>query len=145
MPAAADVEARLNDTNIKGLETIALTFPDNAQGRDAAQAALTRLRSAVKLGTIPDDSTVSRETSIRQTRARTVLWRADILNFADLNGIKIPVLLADGKDDIIDPPKNSLIIANQIPFSWVAFLEGGHVFLFQSYGQFANLVTAFLG
>lgn len=144
VPAAADVEARLNDPNLKGLEKIALTFPDNAQGRDAAKAALARLRSAVKAGTIPDDFTVSRETTIRQTRARTELWRADDSNFADLKGIKIPVLLADGRDDLIDPPRNSLNIANQIPFSWVAFLEGGHAFLFQSNEQFANLVNAFL-
>ena len=52
--------------------------------------------------------------------------------------------MADGRDDIVDVPKNSLIIANQIPFSWLAFFEGGHSFLFQSYQKFADTVNVFL-
>ena len=49
-----------------------------------------------------------------------------------------------GRSDTIDPPKNSLLIASQIPFSWLAFFEGGHAFLFQSYQQFADTVNVFL-
>jgi len=37
-----------------------------------------------------------------------------------------------------------VIIANQIPYSWTAFLEGGHAFLFQNHKQFSDLVYAFL-
>jgi pimeloyl-ACP methyl ester carboxylesterase len=44
----------------------------------------------------------------------------------------------------IDPPRNSLLIASQIPFSWLAFFEGGHAFVFQSYQQFADTVNVFL-
>lgn len=145
VPASTAVETKLNDPNLKSFDKIALTFPDNAEGRAAATASVTRIRAAVKAGTIPDDLAVSRQTSIRQTRARTVLWTADNSNFEDLKTIKNPVLLADGRDDLIDPPQNSVNIANQIPFAWTAFLTGGHSFLFQSYEQFSELVNAFLG
>ena len=47
-------------------------------------------------------------------------------------------------DDIIDPPKNSLMIANQIPFAWLAFFDGGHSFVFQSSKQLSATVNAFL-
>ena len=52
--------------------------------------------------------------------------------------------IADGRDDAIDPPKNSLMIANQIPFSWLAFFDGGHSFLYTSPKHFADTVNAFL-
>ena len=45
---------------------------------------------------------------------------------------------------MINPPKNSLIIANQIAFSWLAFFEGGHSFLYTSPKHFADTVNAFL-
>lgn len=37
-------------------------------------------------------------------------------------------LITDSPSDIIEPPENSLIIANRIPFSWLAFFEGGMPF-----------------
>ena len=139
-----DVENKLNDPNIPEMEKIGLVFTNDEQGKKAAQDCLTRLKEAVAAGTIPDDFTVSKETSIRQTRARTILWSSSNENFDVLKNIKHPVLLADGRSDIIDLPKNSVIIANQIPYSWTAFLEGGHAFLFQNHKQFSDLVYAFL-
>ena len=55
-----------------------------------------------------------------------------------------PVLVADGRDDIIDPPQNSSLIAAQIPFAWLAFYEGGHAFLYQSAEKFGGTVNLFL-
>ena len=92
----------------------------------------------------PNDSKISQQTIERQDRARTVLWNSDESNFANLKNIRVPVLITDGRSDIIDPPKNSLIIANQIAFSWLAFFEGGHAFLFQSFQKFADTVNLFL-
>lgn len=103
---------------------------------------LARLKAAVAAGTVPNDFNVSKETTERQDRARTTLWRNDNSNFEGLKNIKVPVLVTDGRNDVIDPPKNSLIIANQIPFAWLAFYEGGHAFLFQSHEQFAATVNA---
>lgn len=141
---SVDTESKLNNPNVPEMEKIGLVFTNDEQGKLAAKDCLARLRQAVTAGTIPNDFTVSKETSIRQTRARTVLWSGSNDNFNALKSIKIQVLLADGRDDIIDVPKNSVIIANQIPYSWTAFLTGGHAFLFQESKQFADLVYAFL-
>jgi pimeloyl-ACP methyl ester carboxylesterase len=141
---AEDVEARLNNPNIPEMEKVALTFPDNAKGKEAAQAVLARIKAAVAAGTMPNDFKISPQTIERQDRARTVLWNSDESNFANLKTIQVPVLITDGRSDIIDPPRNSLIIANQIPFSWLAFFEGGHAFLFQSFQKFADTVNVFL-
>ncbi len=50
----------------------------------------------------------------------------------------------DGRYDIIDKPVNSVIIASQIPFAWLAFYDGGHAFLFQEHKKFAETVDVFL-
>ncbi|MBN9691376.1 MAG: alpha/beta hydrolase [Verrucomicrobia bacterium] len=143
-PAAADVEAKLNNPNTPELEKIALTFTNDEAGRQAAKEALSRIKSAVAAGTMPNDFQVSKETIARQDRARTVLWNKDNQNFEGLKNIKVPVLVTDGRSDVIDRPKNSLIIANQIPFAWLAFFEGGHAFLYQSPKKFADTVNVFL-
>ena len=141
---AEDVEARLNNPNIPEMDKVALTFPENTKGKEAAQAVLARIKAAVAAGTMPNDFKISQQTIERQDRARTVLWNSDESNFANLKNIRVPVLITDGRSDIIDPPKNSLIIANQIAFSWLAFFEGGHAFLFQSFQKFADTVNLFL-
>lgn len=139
-----DVESKLNNPNVPKMEKIGLVFTNNEQGKLAANNCLARLKKAVATKTIPDDFSVSKETEIRQNRARTTLWSSNNENFHALQNIKNPVLLADGRYDIIDLPKNSVIIANQIPYSWTAFLDGGHAFLFQEYKQFADLIYTFL-
>lgn len=141
---SADVESKLNNPNVPEIEKISLTFTNNKQGRLAAKQCLDRLKTAAAKKTIPDDFHVSKETEIRQNRARTTLWSDNNENFDALKNIHNPVLLADGRYDIIDLPKNSVIIANQIPYAWTAFLNGGHAFLFQEYKQFSDLVGAFL-
>ncbi|MCS5698884.1 alpha/beta hydrolase [Cyanobium sp. FGCU-52] len=144
IPAAADVEARLNDPRTPEIDKIALTFTSDEAGRQAARAVVARLRAAVEAGTVPNDFSIPRRTIERQDRARTVLWSRDDSNFRALATIRVPVLVTDGRSDVIDPPRNSLLIATQIPFSWLAFFEGGHAFLFQSYQQFADTVNVFL-
>lgn len=143
-PAAPDVEARLNNPNTPEMEKIALTFTNDEAGRQAAKAAVARIKAAVAAGTMPNDFKVTPETIKRQDRARTVLWSQDNQNFEDLKSIKVPVLVTDGRSDVIDQPRNSLIIANQIPFAWLAFFEGGHAFLYQSPKKFADTVNVFL-
>ena len=143
-PAAPDVEAKLNSPDTPKMEKLALTAPDTEAGRAALKAALERMKAAVAAGIMPDDFDVPQQTIERQDRARTTLWNADNSNFEQLKNIKVPVLITDGRSDEIDPPKNSLIIANQIPFSWLAFFEGGHSFLYTSPKHFADTVNAFL-
>jgi len=143
-PAAPDVEAKLNSPDTPKMEKLALTTPDTEAGRAALKAALERMKAAVAAGIMPDDFDVPQQTIERQDRARTTLWNADNSNFEDLKNIKVPVLITDGRSDELDPPKNSLIIANQIPFSWLAFFWGGHSFLYTSPKHFADTVNAFL-
>lgn len=143
-PAAKEVEATLNDPNVPDSEKIALTFPDNPAGRKAQQEVLSRIQAAVKAGAAPDDFKTPKETVLRLDRARTTLWNQNENNYQDLKNVRVPVLVTDGRSDVIDPPKNSLVIANQIPFAWLAYFEGGHSFLFQSHQQFAAAVNAFL-
>lgn len=141
---AESVEDKLNNPNIPEMEKLGLVFTDNEQGKLAAKNCLARMKAAVAAGTIPNDFAVRKETLMRQDRARTLLWNNDNENYPALKNIKNPVLLTDGQFDIVDKPKNSLIIANQIPYSWLAFFPGGHAFLFQNYQQFSDVVDAFL-
>jgi len=143
-PAAADTESALNDPNVDKMKKLYLTYPDNDAGRQSAQQTLARIEAAVKDGSMPDDFTVSKETTMRQDRARTTLWSGNDDNFNALKTITTPVLVTAGKDDIIDPPQNAAIIAGQIPFAWTAYFEGGHAFLFQSHARFSAAVDMFL-
>ena len=142
--ATPDVEGKLNNPNLPDDEKITLAFTDNAEGKQAATDALARLKAAVAAGIFPNDFATVKQTVERQDRARTTLWKADNSNFEDLKNVKVPVLVTDGRSDVIDPPKNSLMIANQIPFAWLAFFEGGHAFVFQSSKQLSATVNAFL-
>ncbi|MFI0435469.1 MAG: alpha/beta fold hydrolase [Parachlamydiaceae bacterium] len=141
---AVDIESKLNNPDIPEIEKLSLVFTNDEGGKAAAKNCLARLKEAVAAGTIPNDFTIDKQTAIRQTRARTTLWDSSNENFEALKKIKHPVLLADGRSDLIDLPENSVIIANQIPYSWTAFLDGGHAFLFQSHQQFSHLVHTFL-
>jgi pimeloyl-ACP methyl ester carboxylesterase len=143
-PAAPDVEGKLNNPDTPKMERLALTAPDDPAGKAAVQATIDRIKAAVEAGIMPNDFEVSKQTVERQDRARTTLWRADNSNFEDLKNIKVPVLITDGRSDELDPPKNSLIIANQIPFSWLAYFWGGHSFLYTEPKRFADTVNVFL-
>lgn len=142
--ASKQVSDELNNPDLSAMENVALLFPKNEAGQLAAKQAVERVKAAKAAGTIPDDFNVSKETKKRQDRARNALWNADNQNFTDLKNIKVPVLITDGRDDIIDIPKNSLIIANQIPFAWLAFFDGGHAFLYQQHKKLADTVNVFL-
>jgi pimeloyl-ACP methyl ester carboxylesterase len=144
IPASEDVESKLNNPNVPEVEKLGLVFTDNAAGKLAAAEVLGRIKLAVENGTMPKDFKVSKETTIRQDRARTTLWSNNQNNFKDLKNIKVPVLVTDGRYDVIDIPKNSQLIASQIPYAWLAYYDGGHAFLFQQYGRFAETVNAFL-
>ncbi|QWE17037.1 alpha/beta fold hydrolase [Polynucleobacter sp. AP-Nino-20-G2] len=138
------VGEELNNPSLSPMENFELLFPITPEGKAAAKVVYERFMAAKAAGTIPNDFVISKETKERQVRARITLWNADNQNYKDLKNIKVPVLVADGREDIIDNPKNSVVIANQIPFAWLAFYEGGHAFLFQSYKKLSETVNIFL-
>lgn len=142
VPADKAVEDKLNDPNVPLDQKLDLLVPRGDESE--AEKVYDRILAAAKNGTAPEDFTVSTQTTARQDRARTTLWDADETNFNDLKNVKNPVLLTDGRDDVVDKPVNSAIIAGQIPFSWLAFFDGGHAFLFQQHEKFAATVEAFL-
>ena len=142
--ASKKTEEELNNPHLSVMQNVALLFPNNEAGKQAAKDALAREQAAKLAGTIPDDFVISNESKLRQTRARTTLWDADNKNFADLKNIKVPVLVTDGQYDILDVPRNAEIIAHQIPFAWLAYFDGGHAFLFQQHQKFAETVNAFI-
>ena len=144
VPADKAVEDRLNDPNVPEMDKLALVFPSGAGGEQAAREIFGRIQEAAKRGTAPDDFKVSKQTTERQSRARTTLWNADNANFDKLRSVTVPVLVTGGRDDIIDKPINAVIIASQVPFAWLAFYDGGHAFLFQQYRKFAETVDVFL-
>ncbi len=144
IPADKDVEEKLNDPNTPAPQKLGLVFPLSAGGAAAAKEIFSRIEMAAKQGTAPSEITVSKQTTERQNRARTTLWSADGSNFDNLKNIKNPVLVTDGREDIIDKPINSVIIAGQIPFAWTAFFDGGHAFLFQHPKRFTQTVNVFL-
>lgn len=141
---SAEVAKLLNDPNVSTYDKASLMFTKDQVGQLALKQIMKRIDDATKNGTAPNDNVVSKETALRQDRARTTLWGANEKNFDDLKNIKFPVLVADGRDDVIDPPENARLIAGQIPFSWLTFYEGGHGFLFQSAARFGATINAFL-
>jgi pimeloyl-ACP methyl ester carboxylesterase len=128
IPASEDVESKLNNPNVPEMEKLGLVFTDDAAGKLAAAEVLGRIKLAVENGTMPNDFKVSKETTIRQDRARTTLWSNNQSNFKDLKNIKIPVLVTDGRYDVIDIPKNSQLIASQIQYSWLADKNTPYIF-----------------
>ena len=144
--APSDRIARLLNTpgNKSKEAQMALLFPDTPEGIEKGKAYFDRIEKAIKEGKVPDDRNVSEETTQRQLNARTTLWNADEENYKALANLKMPTLVADGREDLIDPPENTRIVAERIPFAWTAYFEGGHGFLFQDHDRFAQLLAAFL-
>ena len=144
VPASKDVEDKLNDPNLPLEGKIGLAFPVDAGGVKVGEEVFKAIMENGKQGVAPNDFDVSKQTTERQDTARTTLWSADETNFENLKNIKNPMLVTAGRFDIIDPPVNAQLIADQIPFAWIAYFDGGHAFLFQQYAQFAATVNAFL-
>lgn len=138
------VQKVLNDPNVSAMKETEILFTNDDAGRLAAKGTMDRIKEAVTNGSAPNDFSMPKETLIRQARARTTLWSADQSNYENLKNIQIPVMVAGGHFDVIDKPENATIIANQIPFSWLTFFDGGHAFLFQNYKKFAETVKVFL-
>lgn len=141
---AKAVEDAINDPKVPVLDKAKYAFPDSPAGELAMKQALDRIAAARASGELPNDTDCSEEAAQRQNRARTTLWNADQGNYEALANIKVPVLVADGRDDVIDPPQNASIIAAQIPFAWLTFYDGGHAFLYQSAEPFGATVNLFL-
>ncbi len=135
---------KLSDQNLTPIESLELFYAPTPEGKQEANNYFQRLKNGVIAKTIPDDFQVKPETIERQDGARGKPWNDSNANFEALSQIKLPVLVTGGQLDVVDLPGNVKVIANQIPFAWTAYFDGGHAFLFQDHERFAKLVRVFL-
>ncbi|PDT00235.1 alpha/beta hydrolase [Rhizobium chutanense] len=129
---------------IKGLLTLRdpktyLFFTSTANGRQAAQAFLDRLKER-KAGR---DKGPTPRAFLRQLKAIKA-WGQQAPQ--DLGRIDIPVLIANGDNDIMVPTVNSTDMARRIPGAQlVIYQDAGHGGIFQNHADFVPKALSFLG
>jgi pimeloyl-ACP methyl ester carboxylesterase len=146
-PAGGEGVARVGAVSwpliLKGLLTFRnpktyLFFTSSATGRQAARDFLTRLRQR-KSGR---DKGPNPRAFLRQLRAIHAWGRQAP---QDLSRIAIPVLVANGDNDIMVPTLNSHGLARRIPGAeLVIYPDAGHGGIFQYHAQFVPKALAFL-
>lgn len=141
--ASWKISQNLNSAEQTQNQLFEMLFPQNVLGKSSELAYKSRIFQAVANGKAPDGLVIN-EKAIAKEREALELWNKSDENYENLSKIKAPTLLTDGKEDVIDPPENTRLIANRIPYSWTAYFDGGHAFLFQEYQRFAELVLLFL-
>jgi pimeloyl-ACP methyl ester carboxylesterase len=128
---------------LKGLLTLRdpksyLFFTPTANGRKAAKAFLTRLKQR----TAGRDKRPSVRAFLRQLRAITAWGRQAP---QDLASIKIPVLVANGDNDVMVPTVNSNDLAKRITDAQlVIYPDAGHGGIFQFHDEFVAEALTFL-
>ena len=128
---------------IKGLLTLRdpksyLFFTSTANGRRAAKAFLNRLKER-KAGR---DKVPTPGAFLRQLKAIKAWGRQAP---QDLGSIKIPVLIANGDNDIMVPTVNTSDMARRIPNSQLVIYEdAGHGGIFQNHTDFVQQALTFL-
>src|SRR5947207_7451217 len=129
---------------IKGLLTLRdpkfyLFFTSTANGRRAAKAFLERLQERKA----DRDKGPTPSAFLRQLKAIKA-WGKQAPQ--DLGSIRIPVLIANGDDDIMVPTANSIDMARRIPGSeLVIYEDAGHGGIFQNHANFVPKALSFLG
>jgi pimeloyl-ACP methyl ester carboxylesterase len=128
---------------IKGLLTLRdpkfyLFFTSTANGRRAAKAFLKRLKERKA----DRDKGPTPQAFLRQLKA-IKSWGRQAPQ--DLGSIRIPVLIANGDNDIMVPTENSTDMARRIPGSQLVIYEdAGHGGIFQNYAEFVQKALSFL-
>jgi pimeloyl-ACP methyl ester carboxylesterase len=128
---------------IKGLLTLRdakfyLFFTSTANGRRAAKAFLERLKERKA----DRDKGPTPSAFLRQLKAITAWGRQAP---QDLGSIRIPVLIANGDNDIMVPTANSIDMARRIPGAeLVIYEDAGHGGIFQNHADFVPKALSFL-
>ncbi|MGR4897379.1 alpha/beta fold hydrolase [Stenotrophomonas sp. LARHCG68] len=128
---------------LKGLLTLRdpktyLFFTSTANGRRAAKAFLERLKERKA----DRDKGPTPSAFLRQLKAIKAWGRQAP---QDLGGIRIPVLIANGDNDIMVPTVNSHDLARRIPGSQlVIYKDAGHGGIFQYHNEFVSKALGFL-
>ncbi|KJS40556.1 MAG: alpha/beta hydrolase [Roseovarius sp. BRH_c41] len=115
-----------------------LFFTSTANGRNAAKAFIARTKER-KTGR---DKGPTPRAFLRQLKAIHA-WGRQLPQ--DLTRIRIPVLVANGENDIMVPTLNSHDMARRIPGAeLVIYPDAGHGGIFQYHAQFVPTALAFL-
>jgi pimeloyl-ACP methyl ester carboxylesterase len=128
---------------IKGLLTLRdakfyLFFTSTANGRQAAKSFLKRLKERK----ISRDKGPTPRAFLRQLKAITA-WGQQAPQ--DLGSIRIPVLIANGDNDIMVPTSNSIDMARRIPGAQLTiYQDAGHGGIFQNHADFVRKASSFL-
>jgi pimeloyl-ACP methyl ester carboxylesterase len=146
-PAGGDGIAKVGSVSwpliLKGLLTFRdpktyLFFTSTAQGRNAAKVFIARTKER-KAGR---DKGPTPRAFLRQLKAIHA-WGRQLPQ--DLTRIRIPVLVANGDNDIMVPTPNSRDMARRIPGAdLVIYPDAGHGGIFQYHSQFVPKALAFL-
>ena len=128
---------------LKGMLTLRdpkfyLFFTATANGRHAAKAFLARLKERKA----DRDKDVTPKVFLRQLKAITAWGRHTPQN---LGALKIPVLIANGDNDIMVPTENSIDMAQRIAGAeLVIYPDAGHGGIFQNHDAFSKTALTFL-
>lgn len=128
---------------LKGMLTLRdpkfyLFFTATASGRHAAKAFLARLKERKA----DRDKDVTPKVFLRQLKAITAWGRHAPQN---LGALKIPVLIANGDNDIMVPTENSIDMAQRIAGAeLVIYPDAGHGGIFQNHDAFSKTALTFL-
>jgi pimeloyl-ACP methyl ester carboxylesterase len=128
---------------IRGLLTLRdpkfyLFFTSTTNGRQAAKAFLKRLKERK----MDRDKEPTPSAFLRQLKAIKAWGRQAPQN---LGGVRIPVLIANGDNDIMVPTANSIDMAQRFPCSQLVIYEdAGHGGIFQNHADFVTKALSFL-
>ena len=137
-PAHPRVAEIANQTSAGADEIAFLLFPETDEGRAAAKQHFEQIHLA--------DQPRQRPESIKRQRAAILAWtKGENSAKPRLGKLNMPVLVANGIDDVMVPAENSFIIARDAPDAkLVIYPNSGHGFLFQYADDFADQVISFL-
>ncbi|XUY28676.1 alpha/beta fold hydrolase [Agrobacterium sp. rho-8.1] len=115
-----------------------LFFTSTANGRQAAAAFLSRLKERKA----DRDKAPTPKAFLRQLKAITAWGRHAPQN---LGAFKIPVLIANGDNDIMVPTANSVDMARRIEGAeLIVYPDAGHGGIFQNHDAFSKTALTFL-
>jgi len=90
----------------------------------------------------PKISSMSPADNVRRQAMAMMTWNGTYSRLFKMNQ---PLLLITGDQDVLTPPGNSLVIAGQVPQSWVVRIRGGgHGLMYQYPDAVARIVLTFL-
>ncbi|MEW5818713.1 MAG: alpha/beta hydrolase [Cyanobacteriota bacterium] len=90
---------------------------------------------------MPIPETIPTEENVIKQFNALINWKGV---YNKLTNIKQPTLVLVGKDDVIRPPENSLILAKNISDSCLVQMNGGHGLMWQYPEKVANIIINFL-